>query len=338
MIPLHKSFGMAERLQHEIRSGGKNMLKIAVVGTGIIGRSHLQAIAGSQQSSLCAVCDVNEEAARAYSEEYQVPYFTDYKEIPENTDAEAVILNLPHWLHCPVTEYFLEKGLHVLVEKPMANSVEECDRMITAAQKSGKKLAVGHIQRFFKANRKVKEIVGSGELGKLCMYTEQRTVDYFQESRPKWFLDKKKAGGGIIMNYGAHALDKLFYVTGYEQAEITSVVGNVKNDASVEGHAQILMQFPEGISASVTFSGYSNNGYEAVYYFTNGALKVTGSTILTINRGKGWEETEINGGEDSFLHQLNEFCKYVKGEPSEVATAEYSRAVIEAIEKIYRNS
>ena len=311
-------------------------LKIAVIGTGIIGRSHLRAIAKSENCFLCAVCDVNEETAKAYGEEYRVPYYTDYKEIADKTDAEAVILNLPHHLHCLVTEYFLSKGLHVLVEKPMANTVEECNRMIAAAEKSGRKLAVGHIQRFFKANRKVKEIVDSGELGKLCMYTERRTVDYFLPSRPGWFLDKKKAGGGIIMNYGAHTLDKLFYVTGYDNSEITAVVGNVKNDATVEGHAQILMQFPEGFSASVTFCGYCNSGYETIYYFTKGALKVLGSDVLMINKGEGWEETEIKGNEEAILLLLEEFCKYVNGKTSEIATAEYSRAVIAAIEKIYQ--
>lgn len=108
------------------------MLKIAVIGTGIIGRSHLKAIEQSECCTLCAVCDINEEAAAALASEYGVPYFTNYKDIAD-TEADAVIINLPHWLHCEVSEFFLNKGLHVLVEKPMSNTTEECDRMVAAS-------------------------------------------------------------------------------------------------------------------------------------------------------------------------------------------------------------
>ena len=81
-------------------------MKIAVVGTGSIGASHLEAISTSNSCTLCAVCDINEEAAKKYAEKYGVPYFTDYKQIPGKCGADAVILNLPHWLHCEVTEFF----------------------------------------------------------------------------------------------------------------------------------------------------------------------------------------------------------------------------------------
>ena len=129
----------------------------------------------------------------------------------------------PHFLHCEASVFFLEHGLDVLVEKPMANTVAECDKMLEAEKKSGKKLAVGHVQRFFNANRVLKEMINSGELGKLSIASERRTVNYFDDKRPEWFLHKKTAGGGIIMNYGAHALDKLMYLTGADIAELEAI-------------------------------------------------------------------------------------------------------------------
>jgi len=225
-------------------------------------------------------------------------------------------------------------GLHVLVEKPMANTTEECDRMLAAAKRNDRKLAIGHVQRFFQANRKVKEICQSKELGELCMFNEVRTINYFASDRPKWFLDKKLSGGGIVMNYGAHALDKLFYITESKPTVVSATVGNIKNDCSIEGHAQIHIEFENKVSANMTFSGYGDAGYEAVYYFTEGALKVKGGR-LSINTGKGWEDVEPEKGEDPFLMQLNEFCKLIKDEPSEIVTGDYAGAVIETIERIY---
>ena len=313
------------------------MIKTAVIGTGSIGAEHLTAIEHSDEFALAAVCDTNYKRAEVFGKKYNAPVFTDYREIPKKTDAEAVILNLPHFLHCEAAVFFLEKGLHVLVEKPMANTVEECDKMLEAAKRSGKKLAVGHVQRYFNANRAVKDCISSGRLGKLIMYEERRTTNYFDEKRPKWFLKKSSAGGGIVMNYGAHALDKIFYAAGVHNGEIFSECANFKNDFDIEGHSQFMLRFKDGFSASVTFSGYGCCGYEVIYYFTDGALNVSDGINLREYKNGKWESADIV--EDGLFmdKQLGEFAKMIRNEKTEITNGEYGRAVIAAIEKIYKN-
>lgn len=312
------------------------MIKIAVVGTGIIGVQHLEAIEKSQECTLCAICDVNEASVAALAETYHVPYFTDYKELAEKVCMDAVILNLPHFLHCQVTEFFLDHGVDVLVEKPMANSVEECDRMIAAAKRNGRKLAVGHVMRYAPAIERVKEIYESGEMGKLCMYQEIRSADYFTSKRPKWFLDKALAGGGIARNYGAHSMDSLFYVTGHSSAKVTSAVGNLKNDAHIEGHAQIFLELPGQVSASLTYSGYTLSTWESLWVFTEGVAR-TSLSELWINRDGEWIQEEVQGRH--FLEeQLEEFCKMLRGEASKVATPEQGRAIMVVLEDMYRKA
>ena len=311
------------------------MIKIAVVGTGIISRRHLDAISASEEAELCAVCDINKDAGVPIAKEYGVPFFNDYKAIPANTDAEAVILNLPHFLHCEVSEFFLDHGLHVLVEKPMANTVEECDRMIRAAERNGRKLAVGHIQRFYPASRKVKEIYESKELGELSMVNELRSEDYFYEGRPKWFLDRKLAGGGVFMNFGAHALDRLFSITGSRPVHVSGAVGNLKNSYTIEGHAQAYVELENRVCANITIGGYTKGGLEVMFYFTEGVLKMErGGRSLSQNLGNGWEVVALEP-EDAFGLQLQEFCQLVKGEPSDIATAQFGRLIIETIEQVY---
>ncbi len=311
------------------------MLKIAVVGTGIIGLDHLKAIKMSDELQLVAVCDLNEEKVKAIAEEYCVPYFLDYKEIPEKTDAEAVILNLPHGIHCESTVFFLEAGLHVLLEKPMANTVAECDEMIEAERRSGKKLAIGHIQRFLTANRLAKEYIESGKIGKLCMINDMRSINYFKPDRPRWFLSKKLAGGGIVMNYGAHSLDKFAYVTGERVEEITAVCGNIKNSEDIEGHAQIFLKMSGGVTAAVTFSGYAPVGFETTYVGTTGAVKVMGVGRISVNVDGKWEEIPDVYNGLPILFELTEFAKMVRGEESEMPDSAYGRAVIASIEDIY---
>lgn len=314
------------------------MNKIAVIGTGIIGLSHLEAIVATDVFELCAVCDINEEKAKECAEKYQVPYFTDYKEIPEKTDADAVIINLPHFLHCECSIFFLEKGLHVLVEKPMANSAEECDRMIAAAKKSGKALLVGHVQRYNQANAYVKDAIDDGRYGKLCMIAGKRSINYFLESRPKWFLNKKAAGGGIGMNYGAHAMDTLYYIVGEEACEICSSFGNFKNEEEIEGHMQFFLKFPSGLSMSETLDGYMNCGHDMVYYFTDAVVKVDNASRLFQLEGGEWKEIPLGEEQKPMERQLIDFCNYLEGKETMICTAEEGRRVIAALDKIYQRS
>ena len=311
------------------------MLKIAIVGTGIIGKSHLNAIDMSENVELVALCDINEERVKELSAEYGVPYFLNYKDIPEKTDAEAVILNLPHGLHCESSIFFLEAGLHVLLEKPMTNTVEECDRMIAAEKKSGKRLGIGHIQRFATPHRMIKDYIRSGELGKLCAINEIRSIDYFSPDRPRWFLSKKQSGGGIVMNYGAHLLDKVLCITDSAVKSVSARCGNLKNGEDIEGHAQFFVELDNGVAVTVTFSGYAGIGYETLFIFTEGAIKILGGKRPLINTKGTWEE--IPDGVDNlyFVRQLEEFYKMVRGEENEMPTAEYGRDIIKVIEEIY---
>lgn len=315
------------------------MLKVAIIGTGIIAGSHLNAIKRTGACELCAVCDINEEKAKALAEEYQVPYFLDYHDIPGKIEVDAVILNLPHYLHCESTVFFLNHGIHVLVEKPMANTVEECEQMIAAAEKNNCKLAVGHVQRYYKANDYVKETIQSGRLGKLCMVTGLRSIHYFPETRPRWFLTKKLSGGGIGMNYGAHALDTLFYITEEREAEILSSYDNLVNDFDVEGHVQFMVKFPSGLSMCETLSGYLSCGHELVYYFTGGVIKVVGANQAFELVEGNWQQVDLGEETPAMDRQLVDFCNYLeKDEPGMICMPECGKAVIQTLEKVYKTS
>lgn len=310
-------------------------MKIAVVGMGRFGYAHLGTVSALESCELSAICDVNEEVCIKYSQKYNVPYFTDYKEMAKKCDADAVILNLPHFLHCEATVFFLEHGFHVFVEKPMARNVEECRIMNEAQRKSGKILAVGHPQRFFHANREVRRIVESGEYGKLLMISEFRSSDYFESSRPRWFLTKELSGGGIMMNLGAHAFDKLMYITGSKPTQIVSAVDNCLEGYDVEGHVQSFVRFENGVSATVTFNSYYSVGYESLFHFEKGALKVINSTALYCYENREWVPVELPTAPGYMEMEVAEFVKLVKGEPSEMPLGDFGEDVIAAIERVY---
>lgn len=314
------------------------MKRIGIIGAGIIGVSHKNAIMKNKDCCLAAVCDVVIEKAQSLVEGTDIPVFTDYKEMAEKIELDAVIINLPHFLHKEVTVYFLERRIAVLVEKPMANTVEECDAMIAAAEKNSTPLAVGHVQRYFEAYREVKKIIAQERLGRLCQITETRNINYFAENRPGWFLERAKAGGGITMNYGAHTLDKVFYTTEASVVKVAANGSNLLNDADVEAASQILLKLSNGASVSVSYSGCHVPYIEEVtFYFTEGVAKICGNRELYISeKGGKYERMELDYGKVALEEQLTEFLKLLNGEETEVVTPQYGREVISVLEEAFR--
>lgn len=309
------------------------MFKIGIVGAGIIGKEHSDAILKNNDCTLVAVADIDEAKAKELAAEHNAQFFTDYKKMAESVKIDAVILNLPHYLHCEVSIYFLNRGINVLVEKPMAMSVAECDKMIAAAKISGSKLAVGHVQRYYSAHKEIKKIIESEKFGKLCMIREVRNVNYLP-NRPGWFLKKELSGGGIVMNYGAHTLDKILYTTGLSVENVYSAVSNPLSEDDVEINAQVLFELSGGVSACVTYCGCHIPGeYNTEYYFTNGVVKVEGGrNLIVFEDGKF---VNYGGTAELISEQLKEFIKFLNNEESEIVLPDYGREIISVIEKIY---
>ncbi len=313
------------------------MKRFGIVGAGIIAASHKAALLGNSSCELAAVCDITAEKAEQLAEGTNARVYTDYREMQEAEQLDAVILNLPHYLHKEVSVFFLEHHIAVLVEKPMANTTEECDAMIEASQRANTLLAVGHVQRYYECYRKLRERMEAGRLGKLCLMTETRNVSYFNENRPRWFLNKKQAGGGIVMNYGAHTLDKLFYTTGLEVESVTAAGQNLLTDDDVEASAQIFLKLSGGASAAFTYCGcHVPPQYDTYFYFTEGAAHISGGEELWISEnGCPFERMELDYEKNIFVSQLEEFLKRMDGEESEAVTPEYGRQIISVLEKAF---
>lgn len=309
-------------------------LKIGVVGAGIIGEDHAKAIGGNDRCELVGVADIVIERARQMTDVYGGNSYEDYRVMMEAEKPDAVILNLPHFLHCEVSVYFLCRGVHVLVEKPMAMTVAECEAMMDAAEKHGAKLAVGHVQRYFAANKKAKELIAEGAIGKLCMITERRSVNYFTPQRPGWFLDKARSGGGITMNYGAHTLDRIQYMTGLGVERVCSHFSNQLTEDSVESHSQSLLLLQQGVSASITYSGCRVPAeYECLVDGTEGTIKIRGNHELWLGKDGTYAPVELPGNR-IFDEQLEQFLALLEGKPSYVMGPEDATKIIQTLEEI----
>lgn len=314
------------------------MINIGIVGAGIIAESHAKAIMKNPDCTLTMVADIVSERARAIAKPFDALVFEDYRDFCKdgNEKPDVVILNLPHYLHCEASVYFLSQKVNVLVEKPMAMNVEECDTMIEAAKTNGVKLAIGHVQQYFNAHTVIKDVIKNNTLGKLLRITGLRNTNYF-ENRPEWFWNKELSGGGIVMNYCAHTLDKIFYMTGSHMESVYSYITNFCNGHSIEEGAQILAGFSDGFSVSLNYTGskvhYDN---EMIFYFEKGEMKTIGGDVYKYENGM-WNLIKIEYP-DIMECQISAMVDWYNGKESRITNPEHGRKVIEALQRIYSSN
>lgn len=194
-----------------------------------MGQNHVRIYSEMEGVELAGISDVDFERVDAMATQFNTKPFTDYKEMfAEGLDAVSVVV--PTKLHKQVVLEALEAGLHVLVEKPIADSIENADLMIEAAEKAGKILMVGHIERFNPAVIKLKEIMESGILGKVVSISTRRVGPYNPRIRDV----------GVILDIGVHDIDIISYLYGRKVNHVYAVAG--ADIHSFEDHASIILR------------------------------------------------------------------------------------------------
>ncbi|WP_223589409.1 Gfo/Idh/MocA family protein [Neobacillus bataviensis] len=235
-------------------------LRVGVIGCGSIAQHrHIPEYIANKNVELAAVCDRNEERAKAVAEKYGVVAYTNYEELLKSGSVDAVSVCTPNYLHAPISIAALNAGIHVLCEKPMATSRKEAEDMIAAAEASGKKLMIAHNQRFVPSHRKARQLIESGEIGKIYSF---RTAfghggpeGWSVEGKEGWFFQKEKAFVGAMGDLGVHKTDLLRFLLGEEIAEVGSFVEtSAKDFADVDDNAVCVLKTESGIIGTLAAS------------------------------------------------------------------------------------
>ena len=231
-------------------------LSISIIGVGGIAAVHVKAIRGMNELLLVSICDNNEQRLCQQTKEFGCHGYANYHDLLA-TSPDVVVVCLPHDQHCEVTIDALSAGCHVLVEKPMAISVAQCNQMLMASREHGKTLAVAETASFTAGALLTGRKFASGLLGRYlsgCCINERY---YFHDGRPAWFLDPSASGGGMFSNIGLHRLAVVrTCLPGLTPVAVSASVGHVPEHA-IEACTTALVKYKE--SGAMT--------YEEVGYF-----------------------------------------------------------------------
>lgn len=310
---------------------GRVVMRIGLVGVGAVGRRHATVINGrAGRCALVAVADPDTPAAEAVAAPSGARVYDSARSLLAAGEADALVLATPNAAHHAGVTVAAEEGVHVLVEKPLAETVAECDAMVAMAEHAGITLTVGHVQRFVPQVVRARALLDAGVIGRTRLVKEYRSSRYEPGTRATWFLDSVSCPGGIVTNLGAHCVDKLAYLIGGG-----FVVRHAWADGStVPSEVVALLENDAGVQVNLTLIGTGMPSAEVTEVIgTEGALRLSADGIMVYRRGEmvDHEPPPADRLGSAFTNQLDAFVDAVRTGSTSAADGHYGRAIVEVL-------
>jgi UDP-N-acetyl-2-amino-2-deoxyglucuronate dehydrogenase len=346
-------------------------LRTGLIGCGKVGHLHAAALRSLAESEFVAVCGRKAEKAQAFAKQYGVAAYTDVGEMVAKSKVEAVCICTPHPEHAAPTIAAARAGAHVLVEKPLASSLADCDAMLAAARASGIVLGTVYQRRFYPPCQRIHQAIVAGKLDQPVLGTAivlgWRDETYYRSD--PWRGSWKGEGGGVLINQSSHQLDLLLWYLG-EVEEVFGYWANMNHPyIEVDDTAVAVVRFKSGALGNIVVSNSQNpalharvsvhaaNGASVGVQTDGGMMFVPGLSKITeapfndiwTIRGEEhllpqWKDEDIrlfNSVEATeYFHrlQIEDFLRaIVEGRPPQV-TGEDGRRSVELFTAIYRTT
>jgi phthalate 4,5-cis-dihydrodiol dehydrogenase len=232
-------------------------IRLGIAGLGRAFTLMLPTFAADPRVSLLAATDLRPEARKQFEQDFGARTYDSVEALCADPEIEAVYVATPHQLHARHVAVAAANGKHVLVEKPIAITLEECHAMIAAVRKAKVQLVVGHSHSFNAPILRTRQLIDSGEFGAVRMIHALNYTDYMVRPRRPEELDTAQ-GGGVLFSQGAHQIDIVRLLGGGEVRSVRAQAGNWDASRPTEGAYSALLTFEDGSFASCTYSGYAH--------------------------------------------------------------------------------
>lgn len=230
-------------------------VRLGIIGLGMAGAMMVRAAATHPGIVLAACADPRAEPREAFARDFAARAYDSADSLCGDATIEAVYIATPHQYHADQAILAAESGKHVVVEKPLALTLAECDRVIDAVERAGVQLIVGHTHAFDPTPRAMRRLIVAGEIGRLGMIACWNYTNFLYRPRRPEELDTQ-AGGGIVFNQLPHQIDMVRLLAGGLVTSVRARLGVLDPQRPTEGSCAALLQLAGGAVASLVYSGY----------------------------------------------------------------------------------
>ncbi len=232
-------------------------LRLGVAGLGRAFGVMLPTFIADRRVTLVAGTDLRPEARRQFAADFVARSYPTVDELCADPNVEAVYVATPHQHHVRHATLAAQRGKHLLIEKPMALTLDECRTIVDAARRSGVHVVVGHSHSFDVPIQRMRDLIASGDFGRVRMINAINYTDYLYRPRRPEELDTAQ-GGGAVFNQAAHQVDIVRLIGGGRVETVRAVTGSWDARRATEGAYAALLAFENGAFASLTYNGYGH--------------------------------------------------------------------------------
>ena len=332
-------------------------VRVGVIGSAFVSSLHAEAFRDVPEAELVAACSSNKEHVEDFAHKWKIPSaVTDYRKIMDRSDVDVVVVGIPNDLHREVVVAAAEAGKHIILEKPIAHTLEDADAMIAACKQHKVKLMYAETICFSPKYTRAKNLVDEQAIGQLYMAKQSE-----KHSGPHsdWFYDVSRSGGGALMDMGCHGIEWTRWV--YGKPEVKSVTAHCqlvyhKGRTQGDDNSLVIIEFENG-GIAVVEDGWARHGGmddRVELLGTEGVIHcdlLRGSAMETYSSNgygyavekaggtKGWtftvfEEPYLYG----FPHEMRHFTRCVLGEEELMESGDDGRATLEIIYAAYESA
>ncbi len=310
-------------------------LQVGIIGLGGIARAHCDAIATLDGVKVVAVADLFEEKRREYMGKYDIPKgYASHTELLQDDGVDAVAVVLGHQLHHRLTVDACNAGKHVLVEKPMALSLEQCDNMIAAAAANNVRLMVGQSQHFYGTSVKAKEILDSGELGPLITAVSYMSKNWNHAGRRPQYRSRFH-GGGMWLSNGVHVVDRLAWVMASQAVSVSAAIGTRAHYQAADDFATAFIRFKNGLAGVAVSVGFADGApnFECQVICANGTLRFSqhGEKCVQVGKGDRWEDVPFDDPPAEMHNEWKAFAEAIASNIEPPTHGEWGRHIMEIL-------
>ena len=259
-------------------------IRVGFIGCGGNASGHIGRVLDISEAEVVALCDVDQASLQRAKERNakaaELPEFTHYQEMLEQVELDAVEISTPHTLHFEQIMAALDKGLHVLTEKPMVCTVDHAHQVIAKAEETGKVLMISYQRHLQAQYRYVRNQIAAGEFGDIQFISALQDQKWYQGTIGLWRQQMALSGGGQLNDSGSHLLDIVLWMTGLEVAEVQAYMEYL--DSEVDINSALSLRFGNGALGTIAVVGNSPTsgiweditiwGTKAVVYLRQGQI------------------------------------------------------------------
>ena len=319
------------------------IINIGIIGAGKFSHRHVSAISRIKQCRLVAACRSSAWDLDEFCTKYQIRGYQDYQQLLLDPSIDAVLISTPHHLHAEMAIAAARARKHILLEKPFATNLEECQRINEETKKAGIKLLVGHTGQFSNAFQEAKRLMENKVLGNVVQAIGFSNTLWMGPDRKDWHL-RREQGGGYMLTLTVHQIETMLSLVNAPVSSVRCRLGTGFHSWETDDFGTVWLNFANGVTGTLMYNGFTSGvtKVESEFYCQNGILRINLREGTFIGVDDQWTLVPNSNSatwlDDALVYEWQDFTEAILTDRCPLVSGDSALRVMQVVDAAFRSS